>query len=326
MPYKMYPLSIRFRGSRIDQRGVPICELSIALAALQRMVCRAYLVIKGKNLRLASLTDTERFCNSLYITNIDSPPKTFNIDWFSEEAHSKSIPMVDDLLHLLHDAINLCIHKGVKESPECLARQLALAIFNDVSELVNRINTKSNIQQIDIQILNLKVFSIDSKVKNSVASDVSSDVASIREKNKGKHKWIKGYVELPQTLNRNHLILKTKTHRVKIFMDDKRTPAFEDVFAKILTVLGRYPSSIIQPDFYFYGEPRFRFDDPVDGFSEFALVPIISKDLFKLENFKKTKDLNKLENLEYWIIYKERLEGDVMPVKTAEDVNELISQ
>ena len=62
MCWRSYPLSIRFTVGR-HVRGIPTCELSTTtLAAVQRMVCRAHMLIKKEQARQEEDLDrTDRY-------------------------------------------------------------------------------------------------------------------------------------------------------------------------------------------------------------------------------------------------------------------------
>jgi len=282
MCWRKYPLKIRFNGAR-NLRGAPICELSTTLAAVQRMVCRAHMLSEGGRTALTGMPKDERLRYSLRLVSKDWLSKTFYLDWLSKGVPGEAF---DDkqaaaYLALLHEALMRYVILKVDIPPENPAGKLALAIYNDVQDISNRLGQAGDIRDIEIQILGNKRCTIDKKVAAYVDSlkGETYDLAV---------QVLPGEVVAPRTRDRDYALIRSSAHQIKLYADNKVDSA--QVLDGLLKVLSRYPApGQYQPRFFFNGKPRFKIGGDPDSYSDFVLTPPYSPILYETRSGKKSE-------------------------------------
>ncbi len=257
-----YPITVGFAGPHIHKHGVPICEMTAILAALQRMVCRSYLATLRGRKTLSSLSQDERLSLSLYLAEVEKPPTSFYVGWFSKGIlPGFSEHLATDVLSQLDGALKLYETLAIKTKPATLIGNLALAIFNDFWEITSRIGKVGNIQSLWIRILDFEPVSLNDIVL-AYTESLKGKLSYLRLRN------LTGVVLAPQTYARDFALVQTATHQVKIIAEEDKKLEFIN---SLLNILARYPDPLYQPSFTFWGRPRLRIGNDPDRFPEFVL-------------------------------------------------------
>jgi len=216
---------------------------------------------------LPGMPQDERARYSLRLAGRGWFSRTFSLDWsckgttetaFSEEQAMKA-------LATLHAALGHYVDAEVEIPPVTPAGRLALAIYNDVHGLSRRLGQPDGIREIDIRILGQKPRAIDSQVAAYIDSlkGLTYDL---------DEQYLQAIVVAPRTDGRDHAIVRSDTHQIKLYAEDKADSV--TVLDGLLKVLARYPAPRqYQPRFVFNGKPRFKIGGDPSSYSEFVLTP-----------------------------------------------------
>jgi hypothetical protein len=264
MCWRNYPLKIRFNGEQ-HKRGVPICELNTTLAAIQRMFCRAYMLTEQDTVGLAYMAQAERLRCSLRIAAKDWSSRKFSLDWFAKASFDDFYETrAEDILALLHQALDLYIRSSVSLVPSNDIERLALAIYNDVQEIASRIGQTGNLQSIEIAFPGGKTCLFDNRIHDYVNSlkGLTYD---------GKTQDLEARVATLKILDRDYVQVRSQTHQMKLYADNKNNT--QQLVDWILQELAASPRARRQqPWFRFHGKPRFKIGgDPVHN-PEFVVI------------------------------------------------------
>ena len=274
MCWRNYPLNIRFNGGYLC--GVPVCEFSTTLAALQRMVCRAYMFIKKEQalqedepVVRTGMSQEERLHYTLRLAAKKWFSNTYCLDWlYKGPVENDLIEQRKEILVLLHQALKLYIEKSKSIlMPQDRAGRLAFVLYNDVFEISNRIGQVGGIESIEVGSPKLNVCVIDKSVDEYVDSLHG-------ETFDGDMENLSAVVVAPRTSNRKSATVKSYNHQVKLITEDESFT--HKLLDKILEVLSQYPDPRDQPRFIFPGTQRFRIGHDPDQFPEFVLKTPVS--------------------------------------------------
>jgi hypothetical protein len=264
MATNKFPLSLRFDGPQFKTRGVPIQDLGETLILMQRMVYKTYFIREKQSFKKAVPSSAERKLLSMEIAGRERGSDVYQLAWLARDTldavasgtlQGISGEIASALLLLGTQKVWDLIQKA-KRRPVDL---LAIAIYNDLEELTNRIGKTSGIKRLEIHFEGKrKPFVIDAKLRDEI-----KDVRKMLKK--GGRQDLDGDVIAPHTIGEDYAFVRVGMDRIKVHLKNRK------VFGDMMKVLGDEPTAHLR----FTGRPRLMIDYDPERFVEFFAESVV---------------------------------------------------
>lgn len=257
MAVNRYPISLRFDGARFKTRGVPIQDLGESLILIQRMVYKAYFIREKQSFKKAVPSSAERQLLAMEIAERKRGSDVYQLSWLAKDVVDNVMAgTLQGISGEVASALALLATQKIWDLIQKRRRRpvdlLAIALYNDLEELTNRVGRTSGIRKIEVYFAGRRhPVVIDAKLRDEI-----KDVKKLLKK--GVRQTLQGDVIAPHTIGQDYAFVRVGASRIKIHM--KRT-----VFREMMRFLGSDPTARLQ----FVGRPRLMIDFDPDRFVEF---------------------------------------------------------
>ncbi|HLE92415.1 MAG TPA: hypothetical protein VI753_14780 [Anaerolineales bacterium] len=257
MPESDFPVSIRFAGPQFKTKGVSIQDLGETFIAMQRMVYKAYFVQQKHSFRKAVPSIAERKLLALGIGDHKRGSDIYQFIWQAMQG-AQAIPIdMKELTTQIAASMVLIgggkiwniVTKPKKESVDLLA----IALYNELEELADRIGKAGGITKIEIHLEGRRApIVINAKLRNEIKNTRKNAKLSRKQA-------LEGDVIAPHTIGEDYAIVRVGTERIKVHFKSK------GLFREMMRELGPRPTA----RFRFTGRPRLMIDFDPERFVEF---------------------------------------------------------
>lgn len=257
MPKNEFPVGLRFVGPQFKTKGVAIQDLGEIFITLQRMVYKAYFIQRKHSFRKAVPSDAERKLLALEIGERKRGSDIYQFVWQAVQT-AQTMPIdLQDLTTQIAAALVLIgggriwniVTKPHKEPVDFLA----IALYNEVEELSDRIGRAGGIKKIEIHLEGHSPIVIDSKSK--------AEIKALRRNAHWakKRQTLEGDVIAPHTIGEDYATVRVGMERIKVHFKTKT------LFREMMRVLGVNSTT----HFCFTGRPRLMINFDPERFVEF---------------------------------------------------------
>lgn len=258
MPASEFPISIRFTGPRFKTSGVPIQDLGETLITIQRMVYKTYFIQQKHSFKKAVPSDAERKLLALEIGERKRGSDIYQFIWQALQLMD-SIPIdFTDLVTQL-TASMIIVNSGriwdvVSRPRKRPTDLLAIALYNEMEELADRVGKAGGIQRIEITMEgSRRPIIIDASTKAEIKNAKrDAKISKTRQR-------LEGDVIAPHTIGEDYATVRVGMERIKVHLKTKT------LFRKMMHELDERPTARLA----FSGFPRLMIDFSPDRFVEF---------------------------------------------------------
>ena len=262
MATNKFPIDLRFDGPQFKTRGVPIQDLGESLVLIQRMVYKTYFIHEKQSFKKAVPSSDERKFLAMEIAERKRGSDVYQLAWLAKDVVENVMAgTLQGISGELASALMLLATKKVWDLIQKRKRQpvdlLAIALYNDLEELTNRIGKSNGIRKIEIRFAGKrKPIIIDAKLRDEI-KDIK------KRARKGAPLPLVGDVIAPHTIGQDYAFVRVGTDRIKVHM--KR-----EVFGDMMAILGPEPTARLR----FAGRPRLMIDFDPTRFVEYYAVSV----------------------------------------------------
>lgn len=258
MPKNDFPVSIRFAGPQFKTGGVPIQDLGETFITIQRMVYKAYFIQQKHSFRKAVPSDAERKLLALEIGERKRGSDIYQFIWQVVQTVQMMPIDLQDLTTQIAASLVLIsggkiwniVTKPKKEPVDLLA----IALYNEMEELADRIGKAGGIKRIEIQLEGRRdPIIIDPKVRDEI-KDARKNATLAK-----KRQELEGDVIAPHTIGEDYATVRVGVERIKVHFKTK------ELFRKMMLELGVRPTA----HFRFTGRSRLMIGFDPEHFVEF---------------------------------------------------------
>lgn len=265
MATNSFPISVQFEGPQFKTRGVPIQDLGETLILLQRMVYKAYFIREKQSFKKAVPSTAEKKLLSMEIAGRRRGSDIYQLAWLAKDAldavaagalQGISGEIAAALLTLGAGKIWDLIQKKRRSRVDLLA----IAIYNELEGLTDRIGKASGINRLEIQFAGRRrPIVIDAKFRDEI-----KEVKKLLRK--GTRQDLIGNVIAPHTIGEDYAFVRVGMDRIKVHLKNKA------VFHDMMEILVADPRAHVK----FTGKPRLMIDYDPERFVEFYAEAVVS--------------------------------------------------